>query len=330
MSERVLVTGGAGYVGARLVPELLRAGYPVRVVDLFFFGREVLDGVTERAGLECIEGDIRDGRLLDDAMQGIDTVIHLACISNDPSFDLDPLLSKSINLDAFRPLVETARDRGVRRFIYASSSSVYGVKEVEDVREDMSLEPLTGYSKFKAMCEEILAQYQSDEFTTCTIRPATVCGYSPRQRLDVIVNIFTNLAYHKGEITVFGGTQKRPNIHIKDMVRAYLHLLGLPRERIAGKVFNVGCANHSVRQLAEMVRRVVGPVVKLVSVPTDDTRSYHIDSRKIQDKLGFSPLYTIEDAITELRDAFDAGRVPNALSDKRYYNIKTMQALGLK
>ena len=172
-----------------------------------------------------------------DLIPGNDILIHLACISNDPSFEMNPDLGKSINLDAFRPLVEISRDNFVERFIYASSSSVYGVKEEPNVHEEMSLEPLTDYSIFKADCEKILLEYQSKDFTTVTIRPATVCGYSPRQRLDVVVNILTNLAFHKREITIFGGSQLRPNIHIKDMAEAYLSLINAPKEKVAGEIF---------------------------------------------------------------------------------------------
>ena len=232
--------------------------------------------MASHPNLKVIKGDIRDQKILKEAIPGHDAVIHLACISNDPSFELNPDLGRSINLDAFRPLVSISRDAGVSRFIYASSSSVYGIKSEPNVTEDISLEPLTDYSKFKADCEKILAEYQSDKFTTVTIRPATVCGYSPRQRLDLVVNILTNLAYHKREISVFGGKQLRPNIHIEDMVDAYLTLLRAPKEKIAGEIFNAGYENHSVREIANMVKEVVGDDVKLVETPSDDNRSYHI------------------------------------------------------
>ena len=250
-SKNIFITGGAGYVGSVLVPKLLDKGYTVTVLDLMIYGEDVLP-THER--LNAVKGDIRDQALLQKLLPGQDAVIHLACISNDPSFELNPDLGKSINLDAFEPLVRISKENGVKRFIYASSSSVYGIKEEPNVTEDMLLEPLTDYSKFKAQCEEILDGFQSDDFTTVTIRPATVCGYGKRLRLDLSVNILTNLAVNKGEITVFGGTQKRPNIHIEDMTDLYMQLLELPKERIAGKIWNAGYDNFTISEIADMVR----------------------------------------------------------------------------
>lgn len=323
----VLVTGGAGYVGSALVPRLLEEGYRVRVIDLCMYGDDVLDPHPK---LDLVKGDIRDRAAIDRCMQGMDAVIHLACISNDPSYDLDPDLGRSINFDAFRPMVESAKAHGVKRFVYASSSSVYGIKDDPEVTEDLPLEPLTDYSKFKALCEQILLEYQSPDFTTTTIRPATVAGYARRQRLDVIINIFCNLAVNKGEISIFGGAQKRPNIHIDDMVRSYLMVLAAPKEKVAGKIWNVGYENHTVAQLAEMVKDVVGPQVKLTVTPTNDNRSYHVSSQKIKDELGFAPIHTLRDAAEGLVAAMKAGKLPNSLTDENYFNIKKMQAIKLK
>lgn len=327
---RVLVTGGAGYVGAVLVPKLLEAGYQVTVLDLFLYGEDVLKGSRANPGLREVKGDIRDIEVVKEAIRGCDAVIHLACISNDPSFELNPELGRSINLDAFVPLVRGAKAAGVKRFIYASSSSVYGVKEGVEVTEDLPLEPLTDYSRFKAECEALLAKEREPGFTTVTIRPATVCGYSPRQRLDVVVNILTNLGYHKGEISVFGGNQLRPNIHIEDMTDAYLLLLSASSEEVDGKIFNAGYENHSVMQLAEMVRRNVGQHARLEVRPTNDMRSYHVSSRKIRDELGFEARHSIEDAVVDLIRAFKEGRLPDSLEDPRYFNIKMMQKVNLQ
>ncbi len=324
--KNIFITGGSGYVGAVLVPHLLEKGFAVTVLDLMMYGEDVL---SSHPNLKAVKGDIRDQALLKKIIPCHDTVIHLACISNDPSFELNPELGKSINLDAFRPLVEISKSAGVDRFIYASSSSVYGIKKEPDVHEEMILEPLTDYSRFKADCEKILAEYQSEDFTTVTIRPATVCGYSPRQRLDVVVNILTNLAYHKRQISVFGGEQLRPNIHIKDMVEAYMVFLNAPKEKIAGEIFNAGYENQTVKKLAETVKNVVGKDVKLITTPSDDNRSYHISSSKIKAQLGFEAKHTIKDAVSDLCEAFDKGLLPNSLEKEKYFNIKQMQSLRL-
>jgi len=326
-SEKIFITGGAGYVGAVLVPRLLNEGYEVTVFDLMIYGEQVL---PEDSRLTTIKGDIRDADLLRMSIPGHDVVIHLACISNDPSFELNPTLGRSINLDAFRPLVEISRNAGIKKFVYASSSSVYGVKQEQNVDESMTLEPLTDYSQFKADCEQILLEYQSPDFTTVTIRPATVCGYSPRQRLDVVVNILTNLAYHKREITVFGGTQLRPNIHIEDMVEAYIAVLRAPVDVIAGQIYNAGYENQPVSELAEIVRQEVGADVKLTTTSTDDNRSYHISSQKIKDQLGFRATFNINKAVKDLLDAFEKGWLPNSLEDEIYFNIRRMQSLNLQ
>lgn len=330
----VLITGGAGYVGAVLSPRLLELGYTVKVLDLYLFGDDVLGELDGHPQLVQIRGDIRDAGLLREVMRGVDTVIHLACISNDPSFELDPELGKSINFDAFQPLVDIAKDAGVRRFVYASSSSVYGISDQPHVTEDHELKPLTDYSKFKALCEPILLERQSSDFSTIIVRPATVCGYSPRQRLDLIVNILTNHAVNNRKITVFGGSQLRPNIHIADMIRVYEMMLDMPDERVGGKVFNAGYQNHSVEDIALTVKSVVEAEmpelapIEITTQPTDDLRSYHIASDKIRDELGFEPKHTIEDAVRDLVRALRSGRVPNPMDDSRYYNVRVMKTAG--
>ena len=327
--RNVLVTGGAGYVGSALVPKLLAAGHRVGVLDLFLYGTEVFDLIRGNPNLREINGDLRDPVAVARALKGCDAVIHLACISNDPSFELNPALGKSINYDCFRPLVRAAKRAGVRRFIYASSSSVYGVKRESEVGEDLPLEPLTDYSKYKAMCETVLAEERQPGFVTCTLRPATVCGYAPRQRLDVVVNILTNLAVNQSRIRVFGGAQKRPNLHIEDMCDIYLQLLELPDEKIDGQTWNIGYENHTLMQLAEIVRSVVDRNLPIEIVPTDDHRSYQVSSKKIARDIGFRPARTLEDAVRGLKAAFDAGKLPDSLENPRYFNIKMMQKMKL-
>ena len=328
--RRVLVTGGAGYVGSALVPKLLAAGHQVTVLDLYLYGRDIFAGLRDDPKLTEVAGDLRDRATVARALQGCDTVIHLACISNDPSFELDPELGRSINYDCFRPLVKAAKDAGVERFVYASSSSVYGIKDEENVTEALALEPLTDYSRFKALCEEELEAEREPGFTAVTIRPATVCGYAPRQRLDVIVNILTNHAVNTGRIRVFGGSQKRPNIHIDDMTDLYLQVLREPHDKLDGRVFNAGYENHSLMQLADIVKGVVGEGLEVAVESTDDLRSYHISSELIRRELGFAPRYSIEDAVRGLAEAMAAGKLPNSLEDPRYFNIRTMQQVGLR
>jgi len=328
--RKVFVTGGAGYVGSVLVPKLLAAGYGVKVIDLYLYGEGVLDSSKENPELKEVKGDIRDRGLLEREIQGYDTVIHLACISNDPSYELDPELGKSINYDAFVSLVEVAKKAGVRRFIYASSSSVYGIKEGQDVTEDLPLEPLTDYSKYKAKCEEVLLAAAADDFIVTIIRPSTVCGYAPRLRLDLTVNILTNHAINKGKITVFGGEQMRPNLHIEDMAEVYLFLLAQPEEKIQKKIYNVGYQNYKVKEIAQIINKALGGGIPIEVTPTEDIRSYHVSSRRIKDELGFEAKRTIDEAVLDLKRAFEQGKIPDPLADMRYFNIKTMQAIKLK
>lgn len=326
----ILVTGGAGYVGAVLIPKLLGKGYGVSLIDLMVYGEAVLNDVKGHHNLNIIKGDIRDRKLLEKTIKDIDVVIHLACISNDPSYDLDPNLGKSINYDAFLDLVDISKRNRVKLFIYASSSSVYGIKKEKEVTENMPLDPLSDYSKYKALCEEYLLKECSSNFIPVIVRPSTVCGYSPRMRLDLTVNILTNHAINKGEITVFGGEQKRPNIHIEDMTDLYCFLLGQPVEKIASKIFNVGYQNYKVIEIANKVKKVIGNRIKIKIIPSNDLRSYHVSSEKIRKEIGFDPKHTVEEAVADLKNAFDKGLIPDPMENTCYYNVKRMKEIGLK
>ena len=252
--ETLAVIGGAGYKGCVLVPKLLAKGYRVVVYDIMLYGSE---GLPSDPHLEVIDGDIRDIDHYASTVKGQDAVINLACISNDPSFALDPAISRSINFDCFEPMVKATVDAGVSRYVYASTSSVYGVSDAPDVTEEHPLVPLTDYNRYKGLTEPLLLKYQSSTFTPVIIRPATVCGYSPRTRLDLTVNILTNHAINNRKITVFGGSQKRPNIHIDDITDLYVDLLERPVEQIGGQIFNAGYENFSVAELAQQVKGVV-------------------------------------------------------------------------
>lgn len=329
--DRVLVTGGAGYCGSRLVPQLLAQGYKVTVYDILYFGDDFLP--KQDPNLQIIAGDIRDTAAFAAAVAGHDAVVHLACISNDASFELDEALSTSVNLHAFEPMVVAAKQAGVKRFIYASSSSVYGVSDKPDVTEDHPLVPLTLYNKYKGMCEPLLRKHTSDDFVGVVFRPATVCGYSPRQRLDLSVNILANHAVNAGKITVFGGSQLRPNLHIQDYCDAVELFLTAPGDKIQNEIFNIGYQNLSLMEIAQLVRQVVSEEfpdraeTEIVTTPTDDIRSYHINSDKIFRVLGYRPKRTIADAVRELCAAFKAGKLPRSMDDDRYFNVRRLKML---
>lgn len=332
--EKLLVTGGGGYCASLLVPRLLALGYRVTAYDTFYFGDRHLPKGDPR--LSLVHGDIRDTARFAAAVAGHDAVVNLACISNDASFELDEALSTSINLDAFEPMVIAAKAAGVKRFVYASSSSVYGVSDKPDVTEDHPLVPLTLYNKYKGMCEPLLKKHTDDGFTGVIFRPATVCGYAPRLRLDLSVNILTNHAITNNRITVFGGDQLRPNLHVKDYCAAVEMLLTAPAGKIQNETFNIGFQNLSIREIALLVKRTVEeiyperPPVEIATTPSNDNRSYHINSDKVKERLGFAPQFTIEDAVRDLAQAFRQEKILNSTDDDWYYNIRTMKRLNAK
>lgn len=326
--KTVLVTGGAGYVGSVLVAKLLAKNYIVNVLDWYIYGDSLRDHRDNPHLLE-IKGDIRDKSLLKKILRKCNAVIHLACISNDASFDLQPKFSTSVNYGGTRILTDSAKQAGVKRFIFVSSSSVYGVKKNIEVTEDLALSPLTRYSRYKALAEQYVLSKQDNNFTVLILRPATVCGYSPRLRLDLTVHILTMQALIDKKITVFGGSQLRPNIHIDDITDLYLKTLSYPKQKIAGKIFNAGGQNLSIGTIAQMVKKTIGDKnITISTLPTKDLRSYKISSKKIQKELGFVPKKTVVEAIRDIKNAYEAEKIPNALDDDRYYNVRTMQREG--
>ncbi len=330
----ILVTGGAGYVGSILVPQLLRDGYRVTVYDTLWFGSDFLP--TNDQNLRVVKGDVRDIELFANAVEDHDSVIHLACISNDSSFELDENLSTSVNLHAFKPLVMASKRAGVKRFIYASSSSVYGVSDSPDVTEDHPLVPLTLYNRYKGECEPLLLEEVEDDFVGVIVRPATLCGFAPRQRLDLSVNILTNHGFHNGVVKVFGGTQMRPNLHVLDMVEAYRCLLTADKDLVQGEIFNCGFENMSIADIATVVARTVPEFrpdideIRIETTPSDDLRSYHVNSEKITRVLNFAPRFSVQDAVRDLCTAFSEQLLTDTFTDSRWFNVQRMQELQVQ
>lgn len=332
--KSVFITGGAGYIGSLLVPQLLSRGYKVTVYDIMYFGNDFLP--KNNPNLTIIQGDIRDTNKILSSCKGHDAFVSLACVSNDASFELDERLSTSVNLEAFEPMVIAAKRAGIKRFVYASSSSVYGVSDKPNVTEDHPLVPLTLYNKYKGMCEPLLQKHTDDSFVGVIFRPATVCGYAPRQRLDLSVNILTNHAVNKNKITVFGGDQLRPNLHVQDYCDTVELLLNAPSEKIQNEIFNVGYQNMSIMDIAHLAKKVVQEEfpekgeIEIVTTPSDDNRSYHINSDKIKRVLGFQPKHSMEEAIRDLCNAFNTGKLPNSFDDDFYFNVKRLKRLQAK
>lgn len=324
MSNKIFITGGAGYVGSRMVDYFLSEGKRVTVYDTCFFGNEHLP--KSNPNFNLIENDIRDLDKLYSASKNHDIFIHLACISNDASFALDENLSKTINYDCFEDIVLIAKKNNYKKFIYASSSSVYGVSTKKNVTEDHELVPLTLYNKYKGMCEPILNKHLNDDFIGVTFRPATVCGYSPRMRFDLSVNILTNHGYSNKKILVFGGDQLRPNLHIQDYINFVDLLINADSKKINKEVFNVGYENLSIMNIAKTVKNVINKnyfsdKIEIQVEPSDDPRSYHIDSSKSKRVLNFDPKYDISFAINEICSHLKDNSFGDTFNSK-YFNVK--------
>jgi len=332
--KKIFITGGAGYVGSRLVPELLKKGYELTVYDIMYFGDDFLPKKNSR--LKIIKGDIRDKEKLYKSCKNNEIFLNLACISNDTSFALDEKLSTSINLDAFEPMVIAAKNSGIKRFIHASTSSVYGISSAKNVTEDHPLVPLTLYNKYKGVCEPLLLKHTNENFEGVIFRPATVCGYAPRQRLDLSVNILTNFAVNKGKIKVFGGDQLRPNLHIMDYCDAVDVLIKSDSNKIKNQIFNIGYQNLSILEIAKVVKKVVEKIfpekgqINIEIVPSDDNRSYHINSDKIKKVLNYSPKRSVEDAVKDLCEAFQKNLLKDSFDKDIYFNINRMRNIKAK
>ena len=306
---KILVTGACGYKGHVLVPKLLAKGHDVLAFDLQWFG----NFLNPHPALTVIKGDVRDIESI--PLNHVDCIIHLSSIANDPCGDLNPKLTWEVSALATMQLADQARRKGIKRFIYASSGSVYGVKEELQVTEDLELKPISEYNKTKMVGERVLLSY-SDDMAVQIVRPATVCGYSPRMRLDVSVNMLTMQALSKGRITVFGGNQVRPNIHIDDITDLYLHLLDNPS--ITG-IYNAGFENISIMDIAKMVTQYIP--VEIDVTPSNDPRSYRINSDKLL-ATGFRPKKNVETAISEIVAKFNAGELKD---EDHFHNLRWME-----
>ena len=327
--KNILITGGAGYVGSALVPSLLEKGYKVTVFDTYWYGKDIFKNINNPNLIE-INGDIRDRNSIINAAKNQDSIIHLACISNDPSFDLDPDLGKSINYDAFFNIVEAAEKNKIKRLIMASSTSQYGIKPLDlDVTEDVKAEPITDYARFKIECENILLK-EDPNFEYVFARPATLAGYAPRLRLDLSVNILTIHALVNKVIKVFGGDQMRPVLNIKDMVRFYNIILESPKDKINKEAFNIANQNITIRDLAYLIKDTLNdPKIKFEVTPNDDNRSYHVNTDKVRRVLNFEYKHDLRDAILSIRDAYQKGIINDGLNNPIYHNIKRMKQLKI-
>lgn len=326
--KHVFITGGAGYVGSVLVPSLLEKGYHVTVYDLFLYG----DVLTSHPNLTQIKGDIRDAEKLQKSSAHADALIHLACISNDPSFDLAPELGKSINFDAFQNVITACTNNKIRRLIVASSTSQYGIKPAHvNVTEETPAEPITDYAKYKIECERLLNKTPVGDLEYVFVRPSTLCGYAPRLRLDLSVNTLTINALQNHKMRIKGGTQLRPTMNIKDMVRFYELMLEAPKELIDRQAFNVSYTNETILGFAQMVRDTLqDQSIEFDMIPSDDPRSYHVDASKIRRVLGFDFKYSVQDAIKSIADAYKDGKIKDGLNNPIYHNVKLMKEINLQ
>jgi nucleoside-diphosphate-sugar epimerase len=323
--KKILVTGGAGYIGSVLVPKLLLKGYEVKVFDNLTYTDSGIKHLFSHPSFNFIQGDIRDVEKITASVKEIDCIIHLAAISNDPSAELDQELTRKINYDAYLPLIKAAKDSGVKRFINPSSIGVYGINFDNYVGENDPVNPLTEYARCKVKSEQLIKEHSTTEFTAVSLRCGTVCGWSPRMRFDLSVNTLTAVALHNKQLTVWGGDQKRPQIHIDDITDFFVSLVTAPSHKISGRIFNAAGHNTTVMQIAESIKKVLNNNLELISAPPrDDERSYCVSSELIKKELGLSPQKTIENAIEDIVKAYNE----NLWSDYQlpvYNNVKQIK-----
>lgn len=315
-NKTVLITGGAGYVGVQLVNALLQLGFRVKVVDLFLYGNTF----EPHTNLELLRGDVRDLEFIRQALQNTDAVVYLACVSNDPGYEMDSQIGYEINYLAFEPFVKAARKAGVKRFLYPSSCSVYGNAGQEIKNEEGVVAPITDYAICKHLCEKVLSSYSSSEFATVILRPATIYGYSPRMRFDLLINQLTNQLYNSENIRLSNSHRIRPSLHILDMVKAYCQLLTCEKTLFNGKIFNIAYDNLPILTIGEKIAEILTkqPIFHIEN--SNDQRSYNVSSEKISRELGFSPSYGISDAVCEIADALRDGTLSETFSNPLYYN----------
>ena len=327
ISKNILITGASGYVGTRLANQLIKNKFRNIInYDISLYGD---DHLPKFKNYIYIKKDLRDIDAFSSVIQkySIDTVLHLACISNDPTFELKNGISKQINYDCFEDLVRISKQANVKKFIYASTCSVYGISDSPNVTEDHPLLPITDYNKYKALCEPVLKKYLDDTFSGIIIRPATVCGFSEKMRFDLTVNILTNYAFNKGFIKVFGGEQTRPNIHIEDMCRLYTMLMDRDIKSFNGEVFNAGVENLKIIQIAEIIKKIFKQRNKDIDIQiekSDDKRSYMINSDKIKKVLGFEFRFSVEDAAKDLLTRFESNDLKDTF-DSKWQNIQVLK-----
>ena len=324
--KKILVTGGAGYLGAILVRKLLERHYYVRVLDQLIFGKESIQDLFSHKNFDLVVGTIEDEYIVNKSLQDIDAVIHLACVSNDPCCELDPELTYKVNYLSTERLLKLSKQSGVKRFIFASSASVYGASADTLVTENSSTTPVSLYARTKLNCEEFIIKESTSDFSTCCLRKATLYGYSPRMRFDLVVNIMTAMAVKEGKIVVNGGDQWRPLLHVNDAADAYIACLEAPESKINGQIFNVGSENFKIKDVANTIKTVF-PNINILESFTVDKRSYKLSFDKIKEVINFEPKNKVKEGVLDIKEAFDKNLINNYM-DLNYYNIKRVMKLG--